>query len=87
MIYYSLFVRTSLDDEIFNADFLNFDRVEFNDCLCIIKNLYLYPSRVIDIELIQHAWNENIDELSIPLNSFKVTIHGKNDPIFTLKKE
>ena len=91
MIYYSLFVRTSLDDELFSSDYLNFDRVEFNDCLFIIKNLYyLYPSRVIDIELKQFAFNENIDELSIQLNSFRVTFYGNNliyDPIFTLKKD
>jgi hypothetical protein len=90
MICYSLFIHTKLDDTNYNTDYLNFDRENFEDCLCIIKNLFCYPSKVTRIRIVQWAFNENVDTFGVLLNSFKVTFTGNNfmnEPIFTLEKD
>lgn len=93
MISYSLYITAKASSDkkdIYNRDYFNFDRVNFEDCFCIIKNLFLYPGIITRIRLVQYAFNDNIDSYVVKLNSFKVTFYGNNfisEPIFTLEKD
>ena len=89
MIYFSLYVDGHVKG-MYDYDYLNFDRENWQDILKLIngiKNFYPFEIERMRIFVYSHFCLHSFRSNTVCLSRFTVTFDNENKPIFTYDKE
>lgn len=90
MIYFSLYVDGHIDG-MYNYDYLEFERENWQDILRMIngvKNFYPFDIKRMRVFVYSHyCLNLGVKSNTVCLSRFTVTFDEENKPIFTYEKD